>query len=213
MCPCAFLACGTASGPARSRKLTAYVEDLERKTAAARKAAQEFEKDYRAAVQRRYNAGRIDPGYVVGEKVWLATDLLLKKVHDAKRRLEYTWTGPWLVKETVGPAVVRITRGVGGDEEVKTVHVERLKRGDAAASASAQRRIGDYVVAERSAAGAGQGTQARQQGDAGASVAGPAKTSSASSFPSAAAQQAFAERLRVVRTGQRQPTAAPQPQL
>eukprot|EP00727_Mastigamoeba_balamuthi_P005087 m51a1_g14577 hypothetical protein (682) ;mRNA; r:1085213-1093571 len=85
-----------------------YIEDLERKMAVACKAVQEFEKDYRVAVQRCYNVGRIDLGYVVGEKVWLAMDLLLKKVHDAKQQLEYTWTGLWLIKETVGPAVVHI---------------------------------------------------------------------------------------------------------
>eukprot|EP00727_Mastigamoeba_balamuthi_P003983 m51a1_g13582 hypothetical protein (165) ;mRNA; r:512-2105 len=48
-------------GLARLHKLTAYIEDLKHKTAAAHKAAQEFKKDYRAAVQRRYNMGRIDP--------------------------------------------------------------------------------------------------------------------------------------------------------
>eukprot|EP00727_Mastigamoeba_balamuthi_P005656 m51a1_g171 putative gag polymerase env (353) ;mRNA; r:570223-572274 len=129
-------------GPVCSRKLTAYVENIKCKMAAACKAAQEFEKDYHAVVQRHYNAGRIDPGYVVGEKVCLAMDLLLKK-------------------ETVGPVVVCLTHGVEGDKEVKTVHVKRLKRGDVAASVSVQRRIGDYIVAERSAAGAGQGTLAQ----------------------------------------------------
>eukprot|EP00727_Mastigamoeba_balamuthi_P005454 m51a1_g1528 hypothetical protein (100) ;mRNA; f:495520-498011 len=55
---------------ARLHKLTAYVEDLKHKMAAAHKAAQEFKKDYHAAVQRCYNVGRIDPGYVVAHHLY-----------------------------------------------------------------------------------------------------------------------------------------------